>query len=33
MDQQIVWDVFTNLIEAATVLGAEDDEMSAGFGA
>ena len=27
MDQQIVWDVFTNLVDAATVLGVEDDEV------
>lgn len=27
MDQEIVWDVFTNLIDAATVLGEEDDEV------
>jgi len=27
MDQEIVWDVFTNLIDAATVLGREDDEV------
>ncbi len=27
MDQEIVWDVFTNLIDAATVLGKEDDEV------
>ena len=27
MDQEIVWDVFTNLIDAATVLEASDDEV------
>ncbi len=27
MDQEIVWDVFTNLIDAATVLDREDDEV------
>jgi len=27
MDQEIIWDVFTNLIDAATVLEASDDEV------
>jgi len=27
MDQQIVWDLFTNLIEAAEVLGEDDDDV------
>ena len=27
MDQEIVWDVFTNLMDAAVVLGEEDDEV------
>ncbi|MDE0888705.1 MAG: glycoside hydrolase family 95 protein [Phycisphaerales bacterium] len=27
MDQEIVWDVFTNLIDAATVLGESDDDV------
>ncbi len=29
MDQEIVWDVFTNLIDAATVLGKSDDPLVA----
>ena len=28
MDQAIVWDVFTNLLDAATVLAREDDELT-----
>ncbi|MEY5060988.1 MAG: hypothetical protein RIS45_909, partial [Planctomycetota bacterium] len=27
MDQEIVWDVFTNLLDAATVLGQQDDDL------
>lgn len=27
MDQQVVWDLFTNLLEAADALGVEDDEV------